>query len=212
LAVIEFAMTPDVDASPYEAVAEQPAPARGPFAALEAMAFGAVVCDRRALRVYANPAAEALARGRLGLSFSKDKIGAMLPAQTQQLARLIQRAAGGGAAGSLLLTDRDGTALLIALVTPLPQVDGGRALVAIRQVGGRPAFTQAGLRELFRLSPAQAALAMGLYEGKSFEDIATERGVKISTLRTHFAEVLARTGSKSLRDLVRRLGTIPPLL
>jgi hypothetical protein len=52
---------------------------------------------------------------------------------------------------------------------------------------------------------------MARYDRKSFEDIASGRGVKVSRLRTHFAEVLTRTGSEGLRDLIRPLGTLPPL-
>jgi DNA-binding CsgD family transcriptional regulator len=43
------------------------------------------------------------------------------------------------------------------------------------------------------------------------EEIAAERGVAISTLRTHFAEIFARTGAENQRDLIRLLGMLPPV-
>ena len=188
-----------------------------PLHAIEALTFGALICDRGGGVVYANTAAESMASGRLGLVFKtrQKSISALLSLETQKLLQLIEAAAAGRGSQSLVLTGHDGSASLMVLMSRLPVRDAAsvesNVLVAVRQIGGGPSFGTARLIELFRLSPAQAILAIGLYEGKSFEDIADERGVKVTTLRTHFAEVLARTGSTSLRDLVRLLGSIPPL-
>jgi DNA-binding CsgD family transcriptional regulator len=52
---------------------------------------------------------------------------------------------------------------------------------------------------------------MALHSGRTPEEIALERGIKISTLRTHLAEIFARTGAENQRDLIRLLGLLPPL-
>ena len=61
-------------------------------------------------------------------------------------------------------------------------------------------------------SPQQKSeLAVALMSSKSIEEIATERGVKIPTLRTRFEVCLPRLAPKSQRHLVRLLGTIPQM-
>ena len=188
------------------------------FFALETLAFGTVICDRDSRVVFANSSAERLIRQRGTVGFrQKDRaLVATGPIETSKLSALIHAAATTGLSGSIVLADGKGVAQTIALVTPLPtsvadQVGPEHAMVALRQLDGAPAFDASRLAQLFKLSPAQAALAIALYEGKSFDDIAIARNVKVSTLRTHFAEVLNRTGAKGLRDLTRLLGMIPPL-
>jgi DNA-binding CsgD family transcriptional regulator len=139
-----------------------------------------------------------------------------VPAESRQLDRMILQAATETKPGSMMLSDRAGDRAAMVLVTPfivdtVEHFEPGHAMLAVRPLTGRPSFDADLLRNLFRLSPAQAALAVALYEGKSFEDIAEARNVKVSTLRTHFSEVLNRTGAKRLRDLIRILGEIPPL-
>ena len=114
------------------------------------------------------------------------------------------------------MTGRNGATGLLVLVTPLPnQLHGhagvGHALVSLRSTQDCPSFQKAELEALFALSPTQAAVALDLYGGKSPEQIASERGVRISTLRTHLAEIFARTGAESQRDLVRLIGLMPPV-
>jgi DNA-binding CsgD family transcriptional regulator len=67
------------------------------------------------------------------------------------------------------------------------------------------------LAGLFRLSPAQAQIALALYSGRSLEDIARDREIKISTLRTHLTEIFARSGTETQLELVRLLAMLPPL-
>jgi PAS domain-containing protein/DNA-binding CsgD family transcriptional regulator len=184
--------------------------------ALEALAFGIIVCDRSGLVLYANAAAEAFARRKLGivLRAAGKQIGTFLAEESRRLHQLIEAAAS-GRRGPIRLTGKGGTALLVR-VTPLPAGRdaagaSGYALLTMRAAMDAPSFSAGTLSALFRLSPAQASLVMALYEGQSFEDIAAARGVKVSTLRTHWAQVLSRTGAKGLRDLIRLLGTLPPL-
>lgn len=182
------------------------------------LTFGAVICDGGGHVLRANSAADVLmSNAKCIVIKTKDRtIAAVSTSDTTKLTQLIHQAATMHRSGGLVLAGRDGMPCLIALVTPLEaqkssETSSRLVLVALRPIDGSPAFSLARLSELFRLSPAQATLAIGLYEGKSFEQIASERGVKVTTLRTHFAEVLSRTGSRSLRDLVRLLGSIPPL-
>lgn len=186
---------------------------------LDALAFGVVVCRADGRIVRANAAAEALARGgAIVLRRRGGGLGAVVAAEARALARLINDAATGGPGGIVRLTGRSGCIELIALVAPLPGsfgFDGGTpnscALVALRSPSDSATFSADMLTALFRLSPAQAEIALALYGGRTPEQIAVERGMAISTLRTHLAKIFLRTGTENQRDLVRLLGMLPPV-
>jgi PAS domain-containing protein len=187
--------------------------------ALDQLAFGVAVCDGSGRLVHANPAAETLALSGTGIVLGgagKD-VRAFLAREANELAALIHNAARGDSGGAMRLTGRNGIISLVVMVAPLSAKlhrggEPGHVLLAMRAPEEGSAPSAANLIAVFRLSPIQAALALALYEGSTFEEFAAARGVKVSTLRTHFAEILARTGAESLRDLVRLLGTLPPLL
>lgn len=186
-------------------------------ASLDALAFGVVICNARGEIKFANTAAESLAKAGTGLVLGPrgKGLGLLVPAEARTLARLVNGAAAGGPGGVMQVTSHDSAATLLVLVTPLPrhfQGNGvGHAMVSLRSTYDSPSFARAELETLFSLSPTQAAVALDLYAGKSPEQIATERGVRISTLRTHLAEVFARTGAENQRDLVRLIGLLPPV-
>jgi DNA-binding CsgD family transcriptional regulator len=185
-------------------------------AALNALAIGIAVCDAAGYVVFANTAARELSRRGAGITIGRrgKRVSGRVPSETRDLARLIENAAG-GRGGVVRLTGENGTVLPV-LVTPLVDRDNGPhpagyALVAVRAPAGEPSATAAMFAELFQLSPTQAAIALSIFNGNSPEDIARERGIKISTLRTHLAQIFVRTGTDTQRDLVRLLGSIPPL-
>ncbi|HVV91881.1 MAG TPA: hypothetical protein VHD15_00535 [Hyphomicrobiales bacterium] len=183
-------------------------------AALDALAFGIVVAAADGRIAFANAVAEALAGAGAGITLTGRVVGAGRPADAAKLARLIRDAAGGGAGGIARVAGSAG--LLVVLVTPLPRrADGdlgtGYALLSLRPARDEPAFDAATLRQAFGLSPAQAEIAMALFEGHAPEAIAARRGIRISTLRTHLAHIFLRTGARDQRDLVRVLGMLPPL-
>jgi DNA-binding CsgD family transcriptional regulator len=187
---------------------------------LDALAFGIVVCETGGRIMFANAAAEALALAGAGIVLGPAGKGlsALLPGETRRLAVLVNDAGSGGSGGVIRLTGRNGGTELVALVTPLPrrlEVDGsaGRkgVLVTLRSARDSPSFTAEMLIHLFGVSPRQAEIALDIYNGKTPEQIAAERGIAIPTVRTHLAEIFVRTGAENQRDLVRRLGMLPPV-
>lgn len=185
-------------------------------AALDAYAFGAVVCDGEGRIAYANAAARTDALCGAGIVFlAGNRVSTVDRRDAEPLARLVRETSLGGAGGLMRLTDRAGLPGLLALVSPLPRRHAadraGQILISLRRTSGNASFTKAMLMRAFRLSPAQAEIAIALYEGTPVEEIASRRNVKMTTMRTHLAEILLRTGAENLRDLVRLLATIPPL-
>ncbi|MGZ8250059.1 LuxR C-terminal-related transcriptional regulator [Methylomagnum sp.] len=50
---------------------------------------------------------------------------------------------------------------------------------------------------------------MAIFAGHDAEEIAVQRGVSITTVRTQIRQILAKTGASNLRDLARRLAGLP---
>jgi DNA-binding CsgD family transcriptional regulator len=184
---------------------------------IEGLAFGVAICDAACRIVFSNAAAESIIIAGAGITAGDGgRLGALVPAEARRLAVLIHDAASGGPGGVLRLTGKDRVTALLVLITPLPRSlqhapEHGHALVALRPARDSLSFTDATLSALFALSPAQAAIARAIFNGQTPEEIACERGIRISTLRTHLTEIFLRTGAENQRDLVRLLGTLPQL-
>lgn len=185
-------------------------------AAIDAYAFGAVVCDMDGRIAFANAAAHDEVLSGTGIAFlAGNRVSSISRHEADPLARLVRETALGGAGGVIWLSDRQGLPGLLALISPLPRRDADirpcQVLISLRRLSGNASFTKATLIGAFRLSPTQAEIAIALYEGASVEEIAVRRNVKMTTMRTHLTEILLRTGAGSLRDLIRLLAAIPPL-
>lgn len=61
------------------------------------------------------------------------------------------------------------------------------------------------------LSPAETRVLRALCEGMRPHEVAAHHGVAISTVRTQIGNIRAKTGTPSIRALVRRVATLPPL-
>lgn len=69
------------------------------------------------------------------------------------------------------------------------------------------------MQSLFDLTPAEARVARSLASGKTVEDIASDGGVSLNTVRTHVRGVLAKTGCDRQAEVVALLTGIarPPI-
>jgi DNA-binding CsgD family transcriptional regulator len=63
----------------------------------------------------------------------------------------------------------------------------------------------ADLRFRFRLTPAEARIALGIAEGATLAAIAEARGVSVSTARTQLKSVFAKTNVHRQAELVALL-------
>lgn len=64
------------------------------------------------------------------------------------------------------------------------------------------------VQSLFDLTPAEARVARSLASGKTVEDIASDGGVSLNTIRAHVRGVLAKTGCNRQVDVVAMLAGI----
>lgn len=68
------------------------------------------------------------------------------------------------------------------------------------------------LRALYRLTPAEADVAVQLAQGRRLHEVADSLGVSINTVRTHLRQLFLKTDTKRQTDLVRLLICGPAML
>jgi DNA-binding CsgD family transcriptional regulator len=67
------------------------------------------------------------------------------------------------------------------------------------------------VQSLFDLTPAEARVARSLAAGRTVENIASEGGVSLNTVRTHVRGVLEKTGCNRQAEVIALLtGIVPP--
>jgi DNA-binding CsgD family transcriptional regulator len=181
--------------------------------ALQRLAFGVVLVDRRARPVFANQAAEAIFAAGEGLALQGKELRCWLDADTRALRALLQGAAGGdppGAGGELLL-QRPSGAPLAALVAPLrpeglfPGCAAPAAVLFVLDPERPPEDGAALMRRLFGLTGAEARVACEVARGGGLREVADALKVSRNTVRTHLAHVLSKTGARRQADLTRLL-------
>jgi DNA-binding CsgD family transcriptional regulator/PAS domain-containing protein len=187
------------------------------FTALDALPLGVVVAAADGALVFANTAAEELARRDDGLRLGGRLcgLGAMQPLEVQTLRRLVDAVTRGGAGGMPRITRRTRPPLAV-LVAPLPTglrpvaaVAPALALVLINDPADGPMLAAPALQQLFALTVAEADVALALAAGRRSEDIAAARAVSLPTVRTQIRQILEKTGVRHLRDLMRLLAGLP---
>ena len=181
--------------------------------ALDAFGIGIVVCDDAGRVVFANSIARERAKHG-ALRILGRQVGAASPAETKALLTLVGAAAEGRRWGAISLTSPDGGNAVAMLATPLgPYPEGGpkHVLLAFGERSYNPWITEATLGKLYHLSRTQGEVAIAIFNGQSPEDIASERGIKVSTVRTHLANIFLRTRSRTQRELIRLIASLPPL-
>ena len=174
---------------------------------------GIVQLDRDGRIVAANDRALALLRRRDGLS---DRHGALRAASAEDdrrlrdlLSRALPRLPGPGASGSMAVRRPSLLPRLAAHVTP---VTNGEADYRTRRVAALvmvvdpvdrarvdPGLVQAALG----LTPAQAAIAVLLAEGRTPRRIAAAAGCRYGTVRAHLKDIYARLGVSRQIEVVQ---------
>lgn len=94
------------------------------------------------------------------------------------------------------------------LAVLLRRLDGdleslGLIVVQVTATDGATPPDQSLLCSLFGLTPAEGALLHGLMRDRRVDEIAIERGVSITTVRTQLAHLFRKTGTNRQSELVR---------
>ncbi|MBN9427095.1 MAG: helix-turn-helix transcriptional regulator [Burkholderiales bacterium] len=185
----------------FTAIAQQHAAA---LQALDRFDTGVLVVDGACRILHASAMGEALLRGNAQLVVIGGRLSLHPPALRDRLSSLV-RAAMNSASGrlakpgsALLVPRRHRMPLTLELAPLRPAVSAfgeerPAVLVFIRDPEAPIAVAQ--LRELFGFTRTEAAVAAALGQGQSLEDIATDMGISLATVRTHLKRILAKTGT-----------------
>lgn len=94
--------------------------------------------------------------------------------------------------------------------TPYTFPSSNAALLAIATTNsGQRVATVQQLMDFFRLTPAEARLVRALAHGETIDEYGVHEGLKKTTLRTQLQAALAKTGTRSQKDLVRLVVKLP---
>lgn len=114
----------------------------------------------------------------------------------------------------LALVATRGRALAVAVV-PLNGVRRGSGMPALLVLLGRHEASDDLSIELYAqangLTGAESRVLRALWGGECAHDVARAFGVAISTIRTQIGSIREKTGARSLDDLNRLVGRLPPL-
>jgi DNA-binding CsgD family transcriptional regulator len=180
-------------------------------AAMDHLGFGVMVVDPDLRVVYANAVVRRECARGAGLSFEGGRLSLSMPMQLDEFRRALGAARHGR--WSLVHHGRGDERMSLAV---LPLADDARDPDA-------PALVVFGMRGRCRdlalefyarscgLTLAETRVLRALADGMTVREIAQRYDVRITTVRTQVSSIRHRTNTRSVVDLVRKLGTLPPI-
>jgi DNA-binding CsgD family transcriptional regulator/PAS domain-containing protein len=179
--------------------------------ALDRVVQGVLIVAANGEILFANRAAESLLAEADGIRTEKSALRARTPADTAQFQRLIAAAAerSDGAGGVMALARPVPRRPLSVLVAPITIestwcVTARRAaIVFVADPDSAPRTAQDQLRNLHRLTPAEAAVAIAIARGEGLQAVADELKISLTTARTHLQHVFEKTETRRQAELVR---------
>lgn len=181
---------------------------RGLAGVLDRLAAPVVVLDARGRVIGQNESARRLLDREDGLSVRDGRLIAARPHGTRRVAQAVERAqrcGGDRALGAIALSRPSGAADLSVAIVPMGQGGEGTVAVFVNDPELAPLPDPATLRDLYRLTPAEARLSVALARGLSLQQAAVALGVSQHTARNHLKAVFAKTGVSRQGALVRTL-------
>lgn len=163
--------------------------------------------DRRILLT--NPAADAVLRNARPAPVVHGKLRAQETPETVRLERCLHACARYRFDAEMRLTIRlcapVGSGLVMHLA-PAPARSRRYGLAAVGilvRESEAPASLADAMRALYGLTPAESALVDALAQGKSLEDVSSERAVGLATVKTQLSSIFAKTNTRRQSDLMR---------
>lgn len=177
---------------------------------------GLFLLDREGRVRHVNAAGARLVAGAAGLRLAGGKLRCGTPDATARLQALIARATSedrrvGGAMALDAVARRHRLSVEVA---PLPERQtwplhsGPTVMVCVTDLETGVILSEAVLRELFDLTPAEIRVAVALFKGLEPAGIARTLDLGLPTVRTHLAHIYAKTGTTGQSDLSRLLSRL----
>ncbi|HEX3996873.1 MAG TPA: hypothetical protein VHX39_37370, partial [Acetobacteraceae bacterium] len=182
-------------------------------AMLEEIPEAAFVCDPQGRVLHVNDRAKVADQAGVINLRSRESTRAVATQTTEwtrQLHSLIA-SAGRSEAGGVTRVASSAFAMVAPLTPALTERFGlprGRVLVLIRGLPAPLRSLTNDVRTLLHFTEAEAEVACGLAGGSSPNEIAADRGVRVSTIRTLLERAMSKAGVDNLRHLTALLATI----
>lgn len=177
---------------------------------LDANPAGVVLLDQHGRTLYANRAGSALASTGDGFHLASGGPALLRRSDNEKLAGLIGRAAAGREGGALLALRPSGKRAFSITVSPLspgrPVMMGGPAVcLVIADPEAAPSLSAERLRQLYGLTPAEAALTLRLLAGDELRGAADNLSISYATARTHLIAIFRKTDTRRQGELMKLL-------
>lgn len=179
--------------------------------ALEQAATGVIITDGSGRLIESNAAADRILSRDDGIIVRSGYLSTRRVFETAKLAKMIATASarqGETASDHMLVVRAGGGAPYTVTVSPLSaglaMYEQPLTMILVADPDEhRP--SQETFAALFGFSAAESHLAVALMRGRSLAEIAQDRGVRITTIRTQLSSMLKKTGAARQADLVRIL-------
>ena len=165
----------------------------------------AFLVEDNATLLYSNAAGMAAMKDEDGFKQTNNMLCAVHLADNVRLKAAIAGACGRGERQTIMINDVRNPRPYLVTVIPFhddePPAKKGAIVFVQKCEPSDDAFASA-LRQLFRLSTAETAIAAGLVAGADIEHIAETRNAKITTVRTQIAAMLLKTRTRRQGELI----------
>lgn len=179
---------------------------------LDEIDYGMVLLDGGAQVLHTNHAARAELDGDHPLSLAGRELHASRLQDQLTLQDALQAAAR-GLRRLVTLGERDSRVTVAAVPLALPAA--GVAQATLLLLGKRRVCERLSVQWFARshaLTPAESRVLEALCQGLEPRDVAEQHGVGLATVRTQIGSIRSKTGADSIRDLVRRVAVLPPMV
>ena len=186
-------------------------------AALDEIDYALILVDERGTVAHANHRAQCdLQDGRLRLD--RGRLYAAQASQQMPFQTALERARRG--TRSLVDLSADETRPQASQMYALIPFGAGRAgsggASPVLVVSGRQCLSEALSTQFFAarfgLSRSEQAVLQGLVTGLSAEEVALDRGLAVSTVRSQIKDIRRKTQCRSMRDLLAKVAMLPPVM
>lgn len=178
---------------------------------LEELDYGLLLVDASGELLHSNRAARLALRDSHPLQLLGGKLRARLSQDIKPLFDALAQAEREGR--RCLLRLGEGGEQANVVVVPLNrEVEKAAVLLVLerQELCGALAAQWFALR--YGLTPAETEVLKGLSSGAQPASVAASQGVAISTVRTQIQSIRSKSGAPSIRDLLRQLAVLPPLV
>ena len=179
--------------------------------AFDELDYGIVIVDRLARVLNANHMARSLCTSRdSACLLQADRLAARQCGDDHLLQHAVQSAASQGRRSLLTLgtADRPQT----VAVVPLGQGTAPAVLLVFGKRQVCEALSVDHYARVHGLTHAENMVLAALCDGGKPQEIAQRFGVAVSTVRTQISSIRQKTQTASIRDLVRRIAVLPPIV